>query len=176
MDQILARLSQGPGNLQQNDYEDWNQMVGAAPPEQFGRATYDSITQVDPDEYSRHVTPGVDGTDPIGSLAPQQRTGLAQTLLGELMRRGMGKQDIAQGAGLSDVNPNNMSPMDLASLLQFVQRKEPKAYGRVAAQYQDQPDILQSLLGNKALMSIAATIGTKFITDQLGKRMGGFGR
>lgn len=176
MDQLLSRLAQGPGNLQQNDYNDWNQMVGAAPPEQFGRATYDAIREVDPDEYNRHVTPGADGTDPLGALAPQQRSGLAQTLIGELMRRGMGQQDIAQGAGLSGLNPNNMSPNDLASLLQFVQQKEPKAYGRVAAQYKDQPDILQSLLGNKALMSVAMSIGTKLLSDQLGKRLGGFGR
>lgn len=171
MDQLLSKLAGGPGNLQQNDYDNWNQMVGAAPPDQFGRAAYNAIQQVDPQDYQQHVTPGMGGTDPLGALAPQQRSGLAQSIIGELMRRGMGQQDIAQGAGLSNLNPNNMSPLDLSSLLQFTHQNQPKAYGRVASQYQNQPDILHGLLGNPALMSIAASLGTQLLSNQLGKHI-----
>jgi hypothetical protein len=45
----------------------------------------------------------------------------------------------------------------------------PKAYGRVAAEYQDEPDILSSLLGNKALMAMAVGLGAKMLSD-LAKR------
>jgi len=48
---FFDRLAGGPGNLQQGDYQDWNQMVGSAPPDQFGRAAYSAIRQVDPQEY-----------------------------------------------------------------------------------------------------------------------------
>jgi len=171
VDQLLSKLTQGAGNLQQDDYTNWNQMVGAAPPDQFGKAAYNAIQQVNPQDYQQHVTPGVGGTDPLGSLAPQQRSGLAQSIIGELMRRGMGQQDIAQGAGLSGLNPNNMSPMDLSSLLQFTQQTQPKAYGRVAAQYQTQPDILHSLLGNQALMSIVTGLGSQFLSNQIGNHI-----
>jgi hypothetical protein len=167
---FFDRLAQGPGNLQANDFEDWNQMVGAAPPERFGRATYDAIRQVDPQDYYNHTQPGVGGTDPFGGLVPQERTGLAQSILGELLRRGLGQQEISRGAGLGTLDPERMSPQDLASLAQWTQRSQPKAFGRVAAQYQDQPDTLSSLLGNEALMSTLASLGMKLAADQFAKR------
>jgi hypothetical protein len=167
---IFDNLAQGPGgNMQQGNYNDWNQMVGAAPPEQFGRSVYSAISQVDPNEYAQHIQPGVNGTDPLGQLPPQQRTGLAQTVLGELTRRGMDPGQIAGvigGSGLSGLNTGNVNPQDLASLLQWTQQNQPKAFGRVATQYQDQPNVLQSLLGNKALMMAAGAIGAKLLSDQ----------
>ena len=173
MNNIFDRLSQGPGgsgNMQQGAIDNWNQMVGSAPPEKFGRATYDAIRQMDPNEYAQHVQPGVGGTDPLGSLPPQQRTGLAQSLLGELTRRGIGLGNLTQSAGIGSLDPNNMSAQDMANMLQWTQQNEPKAFGRVAAQYQDQPNILQSLLGNKALMMAAGAIGAKLLSDQTNRQ------
>ena len=79
---IFDRLAQGPGNLQAQDYQEWDQMVGAAPPEQFGRATYDAVRQADPQEYYRHTQPGSTGPTPSarcrrssgrsGRVAPRQ--------------------------------------------------------------------------------------------------------
>ena len=167
---IFDRLARGPGALQPNDYQDWNQMVGAAPPERFGRATYDAVRQVDPQAYYRHTQPGVDGTDPFGALPQVERAGLVQTLLGELFRRGLGQQDISRGAGLRTLDPNRMSPQEVAALAQWIQQNHPKAFGRVAAQYQDKPDILSSLLGNRALMMILAGIGAKMMSDRFSNR------
>ena len=99
-----------------------------------------------------------------------QRSGLAQSVLGELFRRGLGQQQISRGAGVSTLDPNRMSPGELARLLQWTQRDQPKAFGRVAAQYQDKPDILSSLLGNKALMLMAAGLGAKLLMDRSRRR------
>src|SRR5829696_2992426 len=107
---IFDRLAQGPGNLQAQDYEDWDEMVGAAPPERFGRATYESVRQLDPQEYYRHTQPGVDGTDPFGAIPRSQSGGLIGSLLSNLLNRGLGQQDIMRGAGLSSLDPNRMSP------------------------------------------------------------------
>jgi hypothetical protein len=166
MANIFDRLAQGPGSLQQQDYQDWNQMVGAAPPERFGRATYDAIQEVDPDEYRRHTQPGVDGTDPFGALQPERRKGLAESLLGELFRRGLGREEIRQGAGVQQLDPERMSPEELAAVAQWTQQQHPKAFGRVAAQHQDKPDLLQSLLGNKALLLALGGIGAKLLFDR----------
>jgi hypothetical protein len=163
---IFDRLAAGPGGAQPKDYEDWNQMVGSAPRERFGRAAYDAVRQVDSQEYYRHTQPGVDGTDPFGALRPEQRTGLAQTLLSELFRRGLGQNEVSRGAGVRTLDPTRMSPEEVAALAQWIQRNHPKAFGRVAAQYQDQPDILSRLLGNKALMMAAAALGAKFLSDR----------
>ena len=166
MGNLFDRLAQGPGSMQQQDYNDWNEMVGAAPRERFGRATYDAIRQVDPDDYYRHTQPGIDGTDPFGSLQRGRRSGLVQSMLGELFRRGMGRDEISRSAGLRNLDPDNMSPAEAAMLAQWIQRNHPQAFGRVAAQYQDQPDILQSLLGNKALMLALGGIGAKLLFDR----------
>jgi len=170
MNDVLQRLAGGPNNLQKDDYDTWNEMVGSAPKEKFGRTVYDSIRQVDPDEYNEHVTPGLGGTDPLGSLNQGQRGGLLQTIFGELTRRGVPQQEVVRNAGLGSLDPNNVSPNDLGSLLGNLQRENPKVYGRVAAEYQDQPDILQSLLGNKALLGLVTGIGGKLIMDQMTKR------
>ncbi len=169
---IFDRLAQGhgPGRLQPDDYQEWNQMVGAAPREQFGRAAYDAVRQVDPQEYYRHTQPGVDGTDPYGALPPQQRSSVGQSMLGELFRRGLGQDDISRGAGVQNLDPSRMSPEDLARVSQWTQQNHPKAYGRVAAEYQDKPDILSSLLGNKALMAMAVGLGAKMLSDRAKRR------
>ena len=156
---LFDRLAGGPGNLQSQDYDDWNQMVGSAPPERFGRATYDAIRQVDPREYYEHTQPGVGGTDPFGMLPTDRRSNLAQSLLGELARRGLGQQDIARNVGLRQVDPSRMSPQELAALAQWAQQNQPKAFGRVAAQHQNDPDVLSSLLGNRALQALLGNMG-----------------
>src|SRR5687767_11180732 len=131
MNDLFERLARGPKDIQPKDYDNWNEMVGAAPREKFGRATYDAIRNVPQDDYYNHTQPGAQGTDPLGSLDPNQRGGLAGTLLNELMRRGLGQDDIQQNAGVRNLDPRNMSPEDLARLLQYTQREQPKAFGRV---------------------------------------------
>ena len=167
---FFDRLAQGPQDLQQQDYDNWNEMVGSAPPERFGRSVYDSVRQADPREYYEHTQPGYGGTDPFGSLQPQQRGGLAQSMIGELMRRGLGMDQIMGGAGLRTNDPYGMDANDLASLSQWTQQNHPQAFGRVAAQYQQEPGMLQSLLGNKALMAAVAGIGAKMLMDRAGRR------
>ena len=167
MTSIFDRLAAGPGGqLQQSDYDTWNEMVGAAPRERFGRATYDAVRQVDPREYYEHTQPGVGGTDPFGMLPVQERQGLAQRLMGELFRRGLGQDEISRGAGVRSLDPDRMSPEELARVAQWTQREHPKAFGRVAAEYQDKPNVLQSLLGNKAVMLALAGIGAKLLYDR----------
>jgi hypothetical protein len=170
MNSIFERLAKGPGGMQPNDYNEWNQMVGAAPPERFGRATYDAVRQVDQQEYYRHTQPGIDGTDPLGSLPQTERSGLAQTLLSQLFNRGVDQQQVMRGAGVQNLDPSRMSPQELAALAQWTQRNHHQAFGYTAAQYQDKPDILSSLLGNKALMMAVAALGAKFLSDRSKQR------
>jgi hypothetical protein len=166
MSTIFDRLAAGPGNLQQQDYQNWNQMVGSAPPDQFGQAVANSIQQVPPQEYYQHTQPGVGGTDPFGSLQPQQRSGLMGSLLGSLFNRGVDQQQIMQGAGINSLDPNQMSPQQMAAVAQWAQQNHPQAFGQTAAQYQQQPDLLSSLLGNKALMMTAAALGAEYLAHR----------
>ena len=101
---IFDSLAQGPGNLQPQDYQEWNQMVGGAPPAQFGQAAANAIQQIDPQEYYQHSQPGAGGTDPFGALQPQQRSDVAGSLLGSLFNRGLGQQQTAQRYAVFGMN------------------------------------------------------------------------
>jgi len=167
MGNIFDRLAQGPGGMQARDYDDWNEMVGAAPPDRFGRSTVEAVRQIDPQDYYRHTQPGVDGTDPLGTLPSPQRSGLAESLLGALLGGGLGQQDIMRNTGIRNLDPNRMSPDELAALAQWTQQNRPDAFGQVAQQYRDQPDLLSSLLGNKVLMAALMGIGAKMLSDRM---------
>jgi hypothetical protein len=56
----------------------------------------------------------------------------------------------------------------LASLLQWGQQNAPQALGSVASQFQNRPDLLQSILGNKALMTTVTGLGTQFLGNEMG--------
>ncbi len=170
MGNIFDRLAQGPGAMQQGDYNDWNEMVGTAPPKKFGRVASNAIQQVPPQQYQRHIQPGVDGTDPLGSLNPGDRTDLAQSLISTLTGGGTSPQQIQSNAGVQNLDPRAMSPQDLANLLQYTHKNDPQALGKVATQFQDKPDILHALLGNKALLLLAAGLGAKYLADQSAKK------
>ena len=55
MGTIFDRLAARPGGLQQQDHQDWNQMVGSAPPERFGQAVTQAVQQVPPQDYYNHT-------------------------------------------------------------------------------------------------------------------------
>lgn len=169
MGNIFDRLAAGPGAMQQQDYSDWNQMIGSTPPDRFREAAHQAITQVPTDEYTQHVTPGLGGTDPLGRLQPQQRAGIAQSIIGALLGSGMGMNELQQQTNLPTLDPNRMSASDLAGLLQYAKQNNPGALSNVATQYRSQPDILHSILSNKALMGLAIGLGAKILTDQMGQ-------
>jgi len=161
----LATAMSG-GGPQQQEVQQWNQGAGSAPADQFGRAVFDAIRQVPQQEYQQHTQPGVGGTDPFGDLQPQQRTDLIGTLLNMVMNRGVSQQQVMEGAGVSTLDPRQMSPEQMASVAQWAQQNHPQAFGYTAAQYQQQPNILTSLLGNKALMTAVASLGASYLASR----------
>ena len=167
MSNVFDRLAQGPqGGQQGQPYDNWNEMVGAAPREHVYGAAAQAVSQIDPQDYYNHTQPGIGGTDPFGALGQGQRAGLAQSLLGALLGRGLGQSQIGQQAGLSNLDPSRMSPQDLAALAQYAQRQHPEALADAASQHQQDPGLLESLLGNKALLMMAAGLGAKYLADR----------
>lgn len=162
----FERWAQGPSGMQQQDYQNWNQMVGRMPQQQFTQAASQAFQQVDPQEYYNHTQPGVGGTNPFGSLAQPQQSSLAQTLLGALFNRGVNQQQVMQGAGIGTADPTQMGPQELAGLTQWMQQNHPQALGQAAAQYQNQPDILSTLMGNKTLLAMGAALGASFLANR----------
>jgi hypothetical protein len=181
LDQIISRLGgQEPverlareeadfDDPQSPDFAYWNELVGAAPPEEVQDAMAQAARRVDPQEYYEHITPGVRGTDPLGALGGGALGTLASRLLGSLTGGGgvEPSQLLRQVPGLHTADPQRMNPQEVASLADYLRRHHPEAFGRAAAQLgREEPGLLQQLLGNKALMLAAAGLAAKFLAGR----------
>jgi hypothetical protein len=150
------------------DFQNWNQLVGSAPPEALEESFTQAARRVDQQEYYDHVTPGVGGTDPLGGLGQGALGALAGALIGNLTGGRRGGTDLRQMIpGLQHTDPQQMSPHEVAALANYTRQHNPEAFGRAAAQVgRQQPGLLQSLLGNKALMLGAAALAAKYMNEQ----------
>ena len=160
---LVSQVAQGA--MDQNTQQQWNQTVGSAPPQQVQQAATQAYQQVNPQEYQNHMQ-----SQPISNLAPQQQQGLAQTLVSTLMSNGVNQQAIRQNTGVQNLDPSKLSPQQIASIVQYAQQNHPQALGQVASQYQNQPDVMHSIMGNKALLAMGAALGVGLLTGQIGRK------
>jgi len=164
----LAREEANFDDPQSPDFEHWNHLVGAAPPEEVQDVLAHAAQRVDPQEYYEHITPGVRGTDPLGALGGGALGTLASRLLGSLTGGESGDPDQLRQRvpGLHTADPQQMSPQEVASLADYLRQHHPEAFGRAAAQLgREEPGLLQQLLGHKFLLMAAAGLAGKFLAD-----------
>src|SRR4051812_23219936 len=105
----FKQIADGEGNFDregssdQATLQDWIKKIDPEKlKEVFGAATH----QVDPQEYSDHVTPGVNGTDPFGKLKAGGLGTIAEILLGQLKQAGA---QPAQIPGVQTDEPQQMN-------------------------------------------------------------------
>lgn len=176
--QTVDRFQTGQANLddpQSPDAQQFNQMVAAAPPNLAQEAFSHAAQQVDPNEYQQHITPGAGGTDPLGMLDRGQLGTLAGALVNAYAARHGGQGGLGQlinmVPGLQTTNPSQMDPNQVAVLADWLRQNHPNTFGQAAGQVaQQQPNLLQQLMGNKALMLAAATLGAKILSDRARSR------
>lgn len=188
---FLDRLSGGNMDpAQPNDQQDMGQLIGAVPQEDFQQHASNALRQMDPQQYQQHIMPGVGGTNPLGGLGKGMLGSLAGSLLGNMlgnqMGGGMGSLagslagsvlggQAAQGGigglasmlGLNHTDPQQMDEQDVAKIAAHAQQNNPGALAATAAQYQNQPDVLHSILGNKALLMAGAGLAAGVLSGQL---------
>lgn len=188
---FLQRLSGGTMDpAQPNDQQDMGHLIGGVPQQDFQQHATNALTQVDPQQYQEHITPGVGGTNPLGGLGKGMLGSLAGSLIGNMlggqMGGGMGSLagslagsvlggNAAQGGigglasmlGLNHTDPQQMDEQDVAKVAAHAQQNNPGALAATAAQYQNQPDILHRLLGNKALLLAGAGLAAGVMSGQL---------
>ena len=177
---LLGRFTGGNANLHDPHSEDarhFGQMVQGTNRDDLASAFGHAAGQVDEHEYRQHITPGAGGTDPLGGLSGGAMGMLASSLLGNLAGKSGAAAGGLGGAGLSSLlgqipglgstDPNRMSKHDVATLADWTRRNHPDAFGRAAAEVgQREPGVLQSLLGNKAMMAAAAGLAMKFMNQR----------
>lgn len=188
---FLQRMAGGNMDpAQPNDQQDLGQLMGGVPQDAFQQHAANALSQVDPQQYQEHITPGVGGTNPLGNLGKGMLGSVAGSLIGNMlggqMGGGMGSLagslagsmmggQAAQGGlgglanmlGLGHTDPQQMNEQDVAKLAAHAQQNNPGALAATAAQYQNQPDVLHSLLGNKALLLAGAGLAAGVMSGQL---------
>ncbi len=188
---FLQRLAGGNMSpAQPNDQRDMGQFLGGVPRDAFQQHTASAMGQVDPQEYSNHVTPGVGGTNPLGGLGKGLLGSLAGSLVGNMLGNQMGGGagslvgslagsmvggQAAQGGigglatmlGLNHTDPQQMDENDVAKLATHAQQNNPQALAATAAQYQNQPNVLPGLLGNKGLLLAGAGLAAAALGGNL---------
>ena len=188
---FLERLAGGNMDpAQPNDQRDMGQLIGGVPQDAFQQHATSAIGQMDPQEYQNHITPGAGGTNPLGGLGKGMLGSLAGSLVGNMlggqMGGGMGSLagslagsmaggQMAQGGigglanmlGLGHTDPQQMNEEDVAKMAAHGQQNNPGALAATAAQYQNQPNVLQSLLGNKGLLLAGAGLAAGVMSGQL---------
>ncbi len=152
--------------------------VAKAPPDQLQRAIANAARQVDGNHYRDHITPGVGGTDPLGLIGGGSLASIATTLATQVLGGGGGGLDFGKLRdlipGLRNTDPNQMSKDDVAVLADEVRKRDPDAFGRAATEIgRKDPNILQQLLGNKALLLAAAGLAATMLNKGQGPSLRG---
>jgi len=170
---MLQNLASGRGNFSDansQDHQGFQQMVQQAPPGMLSQIFGHAAQRMDPQEYHDHVTPGVGGTNPLGSLGGGGLGMIASALLSRLGGAGGGGLGSLLGKvpGLRTTDPQQMDADQVASLSRYAQQNHPDAFGQAAADVgQQRPDLLHSMLGKAGLAIGAAALASHFIkTDQ----------
>ena len=129
-------FDQNRQQMYQNYASAWDQGTYNQLPDQEVQQNYQQFVQNAPPQFVQQVHEQY-----FQQAPPEQRSGLLQGVLSGLMQRGMNPQQV----GIQNTDPYSMSPQEAARLT---------SYG------QQQPGMLQQLMGNPAArMAIAGHPG-----------------
>jgi hypothetical protein len=161
------RIAAGQGNFQDPNSPDMQQLqqdLPQADPAHVQDAFTQAAQQMNPQQYSDHITPGVGGTNPLGGIGAGGLSTIASALMQHLTGGVVAGNLLGRMAGLTTTNPNQMDENQVASLARYTQQNHPDIFGRAAAQIgQQQPGLLHSFLGKAGLALGAAALASRFI-------------
>jgi hypothetical protein len=169
--QNLQRLADGNGNFDNPnspDMQHLQQMIKNLDPDQLQQLFAKAAQKVDPQDYSDHVTPGADGTNPLGKLSGPALGSIAAVLVNCLKKTapggGASESPLEDVPDLQTTDPNEMDASDVAKVARYTQANHPDAFGQAATQIaQKQPALLHSFLGKAALAVGVAALASHFI-------------
>jgi hypothetical protein len=167
----LKRLSAGDANFEDPnspDLQHLQEMLKNIEPDKLQQLLAKATQQVDPQEYSDHVTPGAGGTNPLGSLSTAGLGSIAAVLVNCLKKSAAGggasESPLAEVPGLQTTDPSEMDANDVATVARYAQANHPEAFAQATGQIaQKQPALLHSFLGKAALAVGAAALASHFI-------------
>ena len=100
-EQEVNRMANGQGNFDDPnspDHDRFGKMLGHASPDDLQSAIGQATAQTSADDFANHVTPGVNGTNPLGDVGKGGLATIASALVGQLQGDSAGAGG-AQGFG-----------------------------------------------------------------------------
>src|SRR6187397_2775960 len=89
----LKQFEQGKADFEDqgsSDQKTLQDLIKRMDPRELQEVLANSARNIDPQEYSDHVTPGVDDTDPLGQIKGGGLASIASVLLNNLKQAGSG--------------------------------------------------------------------------------------
>ena len=162
--QQVQQMAAGQGNFADPaspDHAGLAAMLQHVPPGVLSQVMSQVAGGMSPQAYAAHVTPGVNGTNPLGGLESAALGMVASTLMSKLTGGGVSAANIP---GIGSTNPSQMNPGQVAQVAQYAQQNHPDLFGQAAAQIgQQQPGVLGALLGHAGLSQGAAALASHFL-------------
>jgi len=164
----VQQMADGEGEFEKDDSPDQatlQELLKKIDPNQLQQILGQATRRIDPQEYSDHVTPGVNNTDPLGQLKGGGLAAIAGALLNQLKQAGANvAQQPQQIPGVQRTDPREMDADDVAAVARYTQQEHPEAFGKAAADIgQKEPGLLNSFLGKAAMAAAAAALASHFI-------------
>lgn len=119
---------------------------------EFQQAAGSYLSQMDPSHFAQAAQ----------NLDPQQRAGLAGTLLGALQSAGINLGGLGQLLGLSTNDPQQMGPQDLGRLAGYAQQNAPQVLQQTA---REQPFFMKAL-GNPLVQGALAVMAARYMANR----------
>ncbi len=98
-------------------------------------------------------------------MQPQERSEIAQDLLGELQKRGLAPSWLQKMLGLGSTDPRQASPDDIAKLTEYSRQNHPEVFQRVMA---DKPFLVR-WMSKPLVAGLVGIIAGKLLSRQYDK-------
>ncbi len=139
---------------------DWRKVIQSAPPERVGHAVTMAVSGTVPQAcVEPHLGCAITG------LTPQQQSSAIQMIIAELEKEGFNRETIRQGTFVRELDPYRMSSQEINALVYWTGQQHPQVLARIAACFQEEPEVLQGLLGDRVMMAVASSLGASAPQD-----------
>ncbi len=133
--------------------------------DELGREAMEALRQVTPEQYQKELQAELDEHGHFSNITENQQIGLAQTVLEELAKVGLNSSAVSERTDVMDLDPWHMRGQDLLRILEWSRQNRPDVLVNMVLRWQNQPNVVASLLGNQGWSNLEAKLGAEKVAD-----------
>lgn len=134
-------------------------VVNAPGWDELGHGVMEAVRHVAPEQYQAELESQLDTHSHLKNVTENQQIGLGQTLLEELAKVGLSSSAVSEQTGVLDLDPWHMPGRDLTRVLEWSQQNRPDVLVNLTLRWQDQPNVVASILGDTGLATVQDKLG-----------------